>query len=58
ALAGSGFWKRKLHLIERALFLAAAVTLIFPGVVTDGIGLAILVGMWFLQKRGQTGTPA
>ena len=58
ALAGSGFWMRRLNMIERALFLAAAVTLIFPGLVTDSIGLAILVGLWFLQKQGQKGTLA
>ena len=58
ALAGSGFWMRKLNMIERVLFLAAAVTLIFPGLITDSIGLAILAGMWFLQKQGQKGTMA
>ncbi|NLA90844.1 MAG: TRAP transporter permease [Synergistaceae bacterium] len=58
ALAGSGFWRRKLIMIERVLFLAASVTLIFPGLITDSIGLAILAGMWFLQKQGQKGTMA
>ncbi len=53
ALAGSGFWTRKLNIIERIILLGASVSLIFPGIVTDGIGLAILVGMWFLQKQGQ-----
>lgn len=51
ALAGSGFWMRKLLFLERAILLVAAGTLIFPGLVTDSIGFAILVVMWFLQKQ-------
>lgn len=51
ALAGSGYWMRNLRFWERVVFLGAAITLIFPGIVTDTVGLSIMVCMWYLQKR-------
>ena len=51
ALAGSGYWMRTLNFIERVVFLGAAITLIFPGLLTDSIGIAIMAVMWFLQKQ-------
>jgi TRAP-type uncharacterized transport system fused permease subunit len=57
ALAGSGYWMRNLHFIERAVFFGAAITLIFPGIVTDSIGIAIMAAMWFLQKRSVKNLP-
>ncbi|MBP6332035.1 MAG: TRAP transporter permease [Aminivibrio sp.] len=51
ALAGSGYWMRDLHFLERVVLFGAAITLIFPGIMTDSIGLVILACMWFLQKR-------
>jgi len=51
ALAGSGYWMRTLNFIERVVFFAAAITLIFPGLLTDSIGIAIMAVMWFLQRQ-------
>jgi TRAP transporter 4TM/12TM fusion protein len=51
ALAGSGFWMTPLNLLERLVLFGGAVTLIFPGILTDGIGIGILLCMWFLQKQ-------
>jgi TRAP transporter 4TM/12TM fusion protein len=47
AAAVIGYGRRPLRLWERALLLSAAVTLIFPGVITDGYGFIVLVAlMW------------
>lgn len=51
--AGSGYWLRSLALWERALLFGGALALIQPGLLTDALGLAILVGIWALQKSSQ-----
>ena len=43
AVALSGWLLTRATLVERGLFLAAAMTLIFPGVVTDTIGGGLLL---------------
>ncbi|MBL3538832.1 TRAP transporter permease [Aminivibrio sp.] len=52
ALAGSGFWMRPLNIIERLVLFGSAVSLIFPGIVTDIGGALVLAAIWFLQKQG------
>lgn len=50
-LAGSGYWLRALNVFERALLFVAALGLIQPGFTTDLFGIAVLVFVWFMQKR-------
>lgn len=52
ALAGSGFWMRPLNIIERLVLFGSAISLIFPGTLTDIGGAVVLAGIWFLQKQG------
>ena len=51
ALAGvvTGYWRRGLKWFERILLGAAAVLLISPELLSDAIGLIILLGVWALQ---------
>ncbi len=53
ALAGGvlGYLRRDTTLIERGLLLISAITLLIPGLITDGIGLSVLVLVWFLQSE-------
>jgi len=51
ALAGSGFWMTPLNPLERFVLFGGAITLIFPGMLTDTIGVGILACVWFLQKQ-------
>ena len=48
--ASVGYWKRNLHLVERLLLLGSAVSLIFPGLMTDLIGVGLLSAVYFTQK--------
>lgn len=43
SFASVGFWLRNLHIWERLLLLAGAITLITPGIITDAIGLGLMV---------------
>jgi len=45
-----GFWKTGLNLAQRILTFIAAVLMMFPGMYTDGSGLIILIGIYFLQR--------
>jgi TRAP-type uncharacterized transport system fused permease subunit len=47
AAAAMGFLRRTLGAWERVLLLSAAFALIFPGLVSDGYGLIILLVMFF-----------
>lgn len=51
AAASIGYGRRPFVAWERLLLGAAAVTLIFPGILTDGFGLVVLVAMMW---RGET----
>ena len=52
-----GFYRSKLTLIERALLLAVPFMLIHPSIVTDILGVAILVGLYLFRSRSGGGTP-
>jgi TRAP-type uncharacterized transport system fused permease subunit len=54
AAAAMGFLRRRLAGWERALLGAAAVALIFPGPVSDGFGVVVLVVM-FIRSGSETG---
>lgn len=45
-----GYWLRTLHFWERGLLIAAAVTLIIPGLMTDAAGLGLMALVWLSQK--------
>jgi len=45
-----GYWLRTASWAERGLFIAAALLLINPGLLTDAIGLALLGGGLLIQK--------
>lgn len=50
SFASVGYWLRDLFFWERLMLVAAAITLITPGLVTDLIGLALMAGTYLLQK--------
>ena len=50
-----GYWVRDLYWYERIALLAGAITLITPGVVTDLVGLGIMVAVYILQKAHPVG---
>lgn len=56
SFANVGYWLRPLRIWERLPLIAAAIALIFPGLVTDLAGLAIMLFVYMLQKltRGKT----
>ncbi|MFA7468054.1 MAG: DUF3394 domain-containing protein, partial [Desulfotomaculaceae bacterium] len=62
ASAVEGWLVRAANIIERVVLFAAALTLIFPGIVTDTIGLSlfILVFVWqkYIKKGPSVGVPA
>ena len=45
-----GYWVRNLHVWERLLLIAAAITLITPGLVTDVIGIGLMCLVYAVQK--------
>lgn len=55
SFASVGFWIRDLYLWERLLLAAAAITLITPGLVTDIVGLGIMLAVYLLQKFTKIG---
>ena len=54
SFASVGFWLRTLFIWER-LLLAGAITLITPGLITDAIGIGLMVVVYPLQKVRPTG---
>ena len=54
-----GYFARETAILERILFIGASVLLIWPGFLTDGIGLVLLTLGWFVQKyiHGRIGIP-
>lgn len=44
-----GFYKSEMNFLFRGVALAGAICLLIPGLITDGIGLAILFGLHILQ---------
>ncbi|HEY9581743.1 MAG TPA: TRAP transporter permease [Savagea sp.] len=53
-----GFWYVKLKGYERLLAVISGLMLIYPGLATDGIGLAIFIALLLVQmKRGKEDGP-
>ncbi|MBQ7585495.1 MAG: TRAP transporter permease [Desulfovibrionaceae bacterium] len=50
SFAAVGFWLRKLYVHERLILLLATITLIVPGLLTDLIGLGLMLLVFLLQK--------
>ncbi len=50
SFAAAGYWMRNLNILERAILFGASLLLIQPGLMTDGIGIAIGVAMYLLLK--------
>ncbi len=50
SFANVGYWMRNLYFWERIPLVGAAISLIIPGYLTDGIGLGILIAVYFTQK--------
>ncbi|MDE5879530.1 MAG: hypothetical protein K2G99_05860, partial [Desulfovibrio sp.] len=50
SFASVGYWLRNLFFWERLIPVAAAVTLITPGLKTDLIGLGLMAGVYVLQR--------
>jgi TRAP-type uncharacterized transport system fused permease subunit len=46
-----GYWIGPLRMWERALALAGGALLVFPGLVSDGIGIALMVVIAFSSSR-------
>jgi TRAP-type uncharacterized transport system fused permease subunit len=47
-----GYLRAPARLWERAALLGGAFLLIFPGALTDAVGLAGFLAVWFAQGRG------
>lgn len=45
-----GYFIKPTTILERLLLIAGGLALIQPGLVTDGIGLALIASAWFSQK--------
>lgn len=50
SFASVGYWLRNLYLFERLALIAAAITLITPGFMTDLIGIGIMIIIYITQK--------
>lgn len=55
SFASVGYWLRSLFIMERLILVAAAITLITPGLVTDLIGLGLMALVYILQKIFRNG---
>lgn len=55
SFASVGYWMRNLFFWERLLLVASAITLITPGLMTDIVGLGLLIIVYFLQKIFKNG---
>jgi TRAP-type uncharacterized transport system fused permease subunit len=56
AAASMGFFRRHLRIWERVLLFSSAFALIFPGLVSDGYGLAVLLVIFLRSGRSSGGT--
>lgn len=50
SFASVGYWMRELYIWERLILVGAAISLITPGVMTDMIGLGLMLIVYALQK--------
>ena len=57
AVAAEGWFRKRLNILERVLSFAAALLLIFPGWVTDsvGLGLIVLLALWVRRPVQNSG---
>ena len=55
SFASVGYWLRNLYFWERLILVAAAITLITPGLKTDIIGLSLMAGVYVLQRVFKAG---
>ena len=53
-----GYLTRHLGPIERAMLVAAAMTLIDQGLLTDTVGIALGFSAWLLSRRNPPGCAA
>jgi TRAP transporter 4TM/12TM fusion protein len=44
-----GYWYRQMHILERLIAIGGGLALITPGIRTDLIGIAVLIGLAILQ---------
>ncbi|MBN1828471.1 MAG: TRAP transporter permease [Deltaproteobacteria bacterium] len=49
AAASEGFLVGQLNIVERAVFFAAALLMIFPGIKTDGLGFFLGLGIFLIS---------
>lgn len=54
AAAIEGWWIKKLNVLERLFLTASALVMIYPDLLTDIIGLVILLLVFLSQKRGRS----
>lgn len=50
SFASVGYWLRELYIWERLCLIAAAISLITPGLASDMAGLGIMIAVYILQK--------
>ncbi len=50
SFANVGYWLRNLYFWERIPLVGAAVSLIIPGIYTDGIGIGVMIVVYMTQK--------
>ncbi|WP_206214881.1 MULTISPECIES: TRAP transporter permease [unclassified Desulfovibrio] len=55
SFASVGYWLRNLFFWERLILVAAAITLITPGLKTDLIGFGLMAGVYVLQRVFKAG---
>jgi TRAP-type uncharacterized transport system fused permease subunit len=46
-----GYWIRRTSVLEWLLLAPATLLLYWPTFLTDGIGIVIVVLVWYMQKR-------
>ena len=57
SFASVGYWLRDLFIWERLLLVAAAITLITPGLITDIVGISLMTVTFALQRVFKAGPP-
>jgi TRAP-type uncharacterized transport system fused permease subunit len=46
-----GYWIRRTSVLEWLLLAPATLLLYWPTFLTDGVGIVIVVLVWYMQKR-------
>ncbi len=55
SFASVGYWLRDLYVWERLVLIAAAITLITPGLMTDMVGFGLMAAIYIVQKVHKSG---